>query len=312
MHEFENLSILVVGTVRNVENTITREINKCLQALVRFKTIKFFLVESDSRDKTLLKLELLKNTLSDFSFSSLGKLEQQIPDRLERIRYCRNFYVQYIRTLSNDNRPMYVLVVDLDGMNFALNSKSILSCFVRDDWDVVVANQTFGYYDILALRHPTWQKNDWSEEYRDEKKKADNLKLNSWFYRIRYHLELDKIKNRVLYSKMLRINKKDSWIEIESGYGGAAIYKTKVFLKYDYSKEFNIIEADSVSLHRKLLRDKGKIFINPRFINSHFNTYNLNRYFVIRIIRNLIWNNKRIYESKFYKSLKKLPVKMKY
>jgi hypothetical protein len=111
---------------------------------------------------------------------------------------------------------------------------------------------------------------------------------------------------------MVRINKKDPWIEIESGYGGAAIYKTKVFLEYDYSKEFTIIEADSVSLHRKLLRDKGKIFINPSFINSHFNTYNLNRYFIIRIIRNLIWNNKRIYQSKVYKLLKKLPMKMKY
>jgi hypothetical protein len=304
MHQFQNLSVLVVGTVRNVENTVTREINKCLHALNGFKTIKFFLVESDSTDNTLLKLEILKNTLSNFSFLSLGELEQQIPDRLERIRYCRNSYVQYIRTLSKDNRPTYVLVVDLDGMNSALNSKSILSCFVRNDWDVVVANQTFGYYDILALRHPTWQKNDWSEEYRDEKKKADNLPLNSWFYRIRYYLELDKIKHRVLYSKMVRINKKDPWIEIESGYGGAAIYKTKVFLKYDYSKEFTIIEADSVSLHRKLLRDNGKIFINPSFINSHFNTYNLNRYFIIRIIRNFIWNNKRIYQSKFYKLLK--------
>jgi len=306
----ENKSILVVGTVRNVEKSIIKEIDKCIKSLVKFEDLKFYLVESDSTDNTLINLELLKKKLPNFAFSSLGILENQIPDRLERIRYCRNFYIQYIRTLSEVNMPTYIFVVDLDGINSALNSKSLLSCFVRDDWDVVVANQTFGYYDILALRHPIWQKNDWTEEYAKEKIKVKPPKSKFWFYKIQFYLALEKIKNRALYSKMIRINKDNLWIEIESGFGGAAIYKTEVLLKHDYSKEFETMESEHVSLHRKLLRNNGKIFINPKFINSHLNTYNLNRYFIIRLVRNFIWSNKCIYQSKSYELLRSLLKKL--
>jgi hypothetical protein len=306
MLSLEDKSILVVATVRNVEKTLISEINKCIRALDGFKSIEFHLVESDSTDRTCILLEQFKDNLPNFSYSSLGILQQQIPDRLERIRYCRNFYIRYIQSLSKDNMPKYVLVVDLDGMNSALNSKSVRSCFVREDWDVVLANQTFGYYDILALRHPIWQKGDWTVEFEEVKKKKNKPKSNFWIHKIIYFLSLDKIKRQVLYSKMVRINKKDSWIEVESGFGGAAIYKTEVLVKHDYSKEFESIETDHVSLHRKILRDGGKIFINPRFINSHFNTYNINRYFILRMIRILIWRNKRVYKSKLYQLIKKI------
>ena len=306
MPALESKSILVVATIRNVEKTLTSEINKCIRALNEFKSIQFYLVESDSTDKTHAILEQLKETLPNFSYSSLGVLQQQIPDRLERIRYCRNFYIRYVRSLSKENIPAYVLVVDLDGMNSALNSKSVSSCFVREDWDVVLANQTFGYYDILALRHPIWQKGDWTVEFEEEKKKINKAKSGFWIYKIIYFLSLDKIKRQVLYSKMIRINKKNPWIEVESGFGGAAIYKTEVLLKYDYSKEFESVETDHVSLHRKLSRDGGKIVINPRFINSHFNNYNINRYLVLRMIRIILWRNKRIYQSQLYQLVKSI------
>jgi hypothetical protein len=45
-----------------------------------------------------------------------------------------------------------------------LTKEGVNSCFVRDDWAAVIANQTFGYYDILALRHNDWQKNDWTSD----------------------------------------------------------------------------------------------------------------------------------------------------
>lgn len=306
MLTLEDKSILVVATIRNVEKTLISEINNCIRALNGFKSIHFYLVESDSTDKTQAILKQLKETLPNFFYSSLGILQQQIPDRLERIRYCRNFYIKYIRSISKEKMPTYVLVVDLDGMNSALNSKSVRSCFMREDWDVVLANQTFGYYDILALRHPVWQKGDWTVEFEKEKKKIKKPKSSYWLYKIVYFLSLDRIKRKVLYSKMIRINKRDSWIEVDSGFGGAAIYKTEVLLKYDYSKEFESVETDHVSLHRKLSRDGGKIVINPRFINSHFNTYNINRYVILRMIRIILWRNKRIYQSQLYRLVKSI------
>ena len=76
-----NKSILVVGTVRNVEKSIIKEIDKCIKSLVKFEDFKFYLVESDSTDNTLKILELLKKKLPNFEFSSLGILENKIPDR---------------------------------------------------------------------------------------------------------------------------------------------------------------------------------------------------------------------------------------
>lgn len=298
-------SILVVGTVRNVEKTIFCEIQRCKESLMRFDNISFHLIESDSTDSTLIQLNSIKKLVPNFSYSTLGNIEFQINDRLERIRYCRNQYVKYIRALAID-QPFYVLVVDLDGMNSALTSKSIDSCFARDDWDVVLANQTFGYYDILVLRHPIWQKDDYTIEL-DKRKKEINASGNyRYLKKLRKYIELEKLYYQFVYSKMIRIKKNSEWIEVESGYGGAAIYKTEVFLKYDYSKELDSSEADSVSLHRKLVRNGGRIFINPKFINSHFNTYNCNRYFLIRFIRGFFWRNNLIYNSNLYKILKNI------
>lgn len=294
-------SILVVATVRNVEKTIFHEIQRCKDSLIRFDDIFFHLIESDSTDSTIVQLDSLKKLVPTFSYTALGNIEFQIEDRLERIRYCRNKYVEYIRALSIELQPHYVLVVDLDGMNSALTSKSIDSCFVRDDWDVVLANQTFGYYDILALRHSVWQKDDYTIQLNKRRKEIKTSHNYKYFKKLRKFIELEKLQHKLLYSKMIRIKQNSEWIQVESGYGGAAIYRTEVFLKYDYSKEFDNNEADSVTLHRKLLRNSGRIFINPKFINSHFNTYNCNRYFLIRAIRGFIWRSNLINNTNLYK-----------
>lgn len=305
MKKFER-SILVVGTIKNGERTLEREIRKCLKALSYFDKVSFYLVESDSSDKTLQILDNLKISNSNFDFVSLGDLSSRIPEQYNRIRYCRNEYVNYLRNIKE--KPELVLVVDLDGMNSALNSRSINSCFTRDDWDVVLANQTIGYYDILALRHHTWQINDWRADHEYYKNNLNRLQLTkrSSFNYIKKYLDLDKTQYLAIYSKMIRIPRKNEWINVDSGFGGAAIYKSQVFLNYDYSKEFETNETDHVTLHRKLVRDGGKIFINPAFINAHFNTYNLNKFLIIRSFRTFIWNRKHIYQSKFYKNLKKL------
>lgn len=306
MHRQNKNSILVVGTVRNVEKIIYREIKKCQKSLKRFDHISFLLIESDSKDLTISKLEFLKKNMLNFSFITLGNVGSQIHDRLDRIRYCRNKYIEQIRILPSESRPEYVLVVDLDGMNSALNSKAIDSCFTKDDWDVVLANQTFGYYDILALRQTPWQVGDYTVEYNKQKKIINQARVLKKFKKSRNFFELDKLKQRLLYSKMLCIRKNDSWIQVDSGFGGAAIYKTSVLLKYDYVKDFETSETDHVTLHRKLVSDGGRIFINPRFINSHVNTYNINKLFLVRIVRNYIWAHNGIYSSRVYVWLKQI------
>ena len=305
MYDNKKSKILIVGTVRNVEKTIIREINKCIKAFIGFKTLDFFLVESDSNDDTVKTLSLLEKQVLNFKFISLGKISTDIPDQYDRIRHCRNKYIEYIRSIYDSKLPDYIAVLDLDGMNNALSEKSVRSCFLRDDWDAVLSNQTFGYYDILALRHSIWQKNDWREEFALKKRRYIHSVRKDPIRNFVLLFKIDKLKNEIVYSKMKRISKNSPWIQVESGFGGAAIYKPEVFLKHDYTKEFETIETDHVSLHRKLVRGGGRIFINPGFINSHFNTYNINRYFLVRFLRIFLWSSKRIYKSNLYLLLKK-------
>ncbi len=300
--------LLVVGTIRNGEEKLRKEFNRTLKATSFFSEVRFFIVESDSDDKTLNVLQSIKIENSNFDFVSLDKLRDRIPEQYDRIRYCRNIYVNYIRNLENRARPNFVLVLDLDGMNSALNSKSIYSCFLRNDWDAVLSNQTFGYYDILALRHTNWQQNDWRDTHDYYKANLNRLEFSRFKYvnKMRKFVQLDLTEYMSIYSKMVRIPKSSSWIRVDSGFGGAALYKADVFLRFDYTKEFETRETDHVSLHRKIVNSSGNIFINPRFINSHFNTYNLNRYFLVRSLREFIWNRHYIYDSRLYKFLKKL------
>jgi hypothetical protein len=192
-------------------------------------------------------------------------------------------------------------------MNTAISKTGVKSCFKRLDWDVVTANQTFGYYDILALRKDGWQEADWTEEYESAKEALVLNRINHFklIRRLRRFLYLDRLKHKLLYSKMKKIKKNSSWISVNSAFGGLAIYKTEIFHKYDYEKEFYSIETDHVSLNRKIVRGGGKIFINPLFINSHFNEYNLNRIFLFRVVRNFIWKNRRIYRFfvKYFKGV---------
>ena len=304
MHE----KMLLVGIVSNVSKTLDKELKVVLKALSVFHHVDIFLVESDSVDQTIKVLSKLESNNKNFKFSTLGQLRDKYPSRIERITHCRNVYVKYIRNHYAVSKWKYIAVADLDGMNSALKSKSINSCFVRDDWDVVIANQTFGYYDILALRLPNWQISDWRLDHVYYKNNLNRLELSrrSIVRKIKKYLDLDKTLHLAVYSKMIRIPRRNEWIKVDSGFGGAAIYKSEVFLKYDYSKEFETSETDHVTLHRKLFRDGGRIYINPAFINSHFNTYNLNKFLIIRSFRTFIWGTKFIYQSKFYKNLKKL------
>lgn len=307
IQKLECKDILVVGTVSNVSKSINQEIYRIKKALSDVRKVSFYLVESDSTDSTVHELSLLKLALDNFDFLSLGSLKETIPDRLDRIRFCRNKYIDFIRSCERDNYPEYTIVADLDGMNTAISKIGVRSCFKRLDWDVVTANQTFGYYDILALRKDSWQEVDWTEEYESAKESlvfniTNHFKVMRKFRRF---MHLDRLKHKLLYSKMKRIKKNSSWISVNSAFGGLAIYKTEIFHKYDYEKEFHSFETDHVSLNRKIVRGGGRIFINPMLINTHFNEYNFNRIFLFRVIRNLIWKNRPMYRF-FVKYFKRI------
>jgi hypothetical protein len=242
-----------------------------LKSLEHFGTTEVFLVESDSSDSTVKILEKLK-TYKKIDYVSFGDLRNQIPNRIDRIRYCRNKYVEKIR--SDSTQYDYIVVADLDGVNKCVSWKTFSSIFKDSrDWSMCGANQKFGYYDIYALRADNWCETDYQTELQLQ---LQQEKLN--------YLKRDSIRRRIIYTRMRKISKKSEWINVQSAFGGLAIYKSEVFNKFDYSATNSelSLECEHVTLHRKMHEDGMKMYICPSMINAFFNEYNVNRFAIVR------------------------------
>lgn len=270
-----NERFLVCGLVRDKQHSISREISRLFRSLKGFRDVQFYLIESDSRDCTLGELEKIRNSNMKFDFVSLGFISTSIPDRVERIRYCRNKYVEYIR--ENSDNFDYVLVADLDGINRKFSRRALESSFTASvNWDKCAANQIGGYYDIYALRAKDWCESDYQREI-EEKSKEFNSR------------QIFQLRTELIYDRMRRISKGSPWIPVNSAFGGLAIYKVGMFLRADYTP---IVASDPrqcehVDFNLKLKRMGYHLFINPALINSYWNTYNINRYKMIRKIRGI-------------------------
>jgi hypothetical protein len=287
--------VIVVGTVSNVSFQLRSDLLKVVRALENFNLVQIFLVESDSTDSTISVLENLRDEFANFDFVTLGALKKKIPERIARIRYCRNIYVKRVRDILGEKEIDFVVVADLDGMNSRITPNALKSSFARNDWGAVLANQTGGYYDLLALRHPSWCPQDVLTELRQKKMMIDKtpIPMFSMVRRTRRRWEYDQARKGAIYSKMVRFKKSSEWIAVNSGFGGLGIYKAHLFSRFDYSLlEGDLdFESEHVAFSKRIIESGEKIFINPKMINNHFNTYNLNRFLIIRQARELYWNS---------------------
>lgn len=246
----------VVATVRNVGNTLIDDFHRINQSLPT-KNICWFVVESDSCDNTLDKLYQLSKANSFLRYKTMGCLSVQMPNRIERISHCRNVYLNEIKTNIAYNDVDYVVVADLDGLNSEITSESFCSCWDRDDWDVCTANQIDCYYDIYALRHADWCPSDCFHSLDFFQKYPNRLHKFDYF-------------KEVVLSKMLTIPPDSPWIEVDSAFGGLAVYKKTIFVKgiYHHLDDFGRVSCEHVFFHKKIKSHGGRIYINPALINA--------------------------------------------
>lgn len=283
-----NLKFLVVGTVSNVENQLRGDLAKINKSLRRIGQVETFLVESDSRDGTKSVLEAFRKNDKLFSFESLGDLQERIPNRIERIRFCRNQYIEYIRRNSNLGRWDFIVVADLDGMNSAISTKKVVGAINNSShWDVCFSNQTLGYYDVYALRSKGWLENDCFEELIKLKEKYPFKQRSnySFFGFLLAFKHFDKLRVDAIYSNMRRL--KGGLIRVDSAFGGFAIYKPEIFLSFDYSaiNDLSYGKCEHLDLHSKCVNSGFRLYIDPKLINSNWNEYNLNKFKIMRFLR---------------------------
>lgn len=271
--------ILILGIIKDGEKTLEKEVKNIQNSFLSFNKIHWFVVESDSSDKTTKVLEKLNSLNENFNYASLGDLSNDIPGRLERIAYCRNLCLEEMNSSNKYKKCQYVVVADLDGVNNLLTKNSVESCWeVNKNWDMCSANQKGPYYDISALRHQKWCPNDCWQDYSNFLKDG---------------ISEEESLSKAVLSKMISIPESEDFIEVLSSFGGLAIYKRKYLelSSYGHLDENKNEVCEHVILHKKMIENGAKLYINPKLINGGLNEHSkqiLLRYKIWRKMKNFL------------------------
>lgn len=268
---------LVVGTVRNASRNAISDILRVVNSLDSILPTFAFVVESDSEDETVDLLQSLSKRDRRIRYVSLGNVAPSIPDRIARLRHCRNVYVQEIRENPNYQDCDLVIVADLDGINTKISTKYMENALnTVINWDALAANQRARYYDILALRHPLWSPNNWLSE-------------SEWF---KPFLGEKGARRHSMADRMIRIPSNLAPIEVDSAFGGLCIYQRWVFEKCDYSEDVPgaIDENEHVTLNRKARDFGAKIYIHPGLINAKWTAHSLSGPPLMRLLKSISRN----------------------
>jgi hypothetical protein len=236
-------------------------------------------VESDSGDATLQVLQQCAQRWPALRFLSEGSLRERIPQRTARIAHCRNVYLDELRRNPLYAGVSHVIVADLDRVCRDLDAAALASCWaVAEPWSALTANQGDYYYDIWALRHPVWCPGDAWEEQRAllpvlGKRAADEV---------------------ALFSRMVHIDPRRAPIEVDSAFGGLAVYKREALLagRYVGLDAAGRESCEHVALHAQLRAQGHRIFINPALINAR-HTKHAGRKKLWRTLRRRLWNRLR-------------------
>jgi hypothetical protein len=170
-------------------------------------------------------------------------------------------------------------MADLDGMCRALEAEALKSCWRLDvPWSVCTANQGDYYYDVWTLRHAQWCPGDaWHDQ-------AALIPL----------LGPIEATNVAIFSRMVHIPRHAPPIEVDSAFGGLAVYKRAALegLRYAGHAPDGKTASDHVALHLALRQRGGRILIHPGLINAK-RTKHAGRKKLWRTLRRRLWNGVR-------------------
>lgn len=264
--------ILVTGIVRDCASCIESEVERLAAALAAFRGVGWLLIESDSGDDTPARLRALERRLENFRFISLGRLGDSIPMRSQRLATCRNTYLHEIRRDPRYADIDFVMVTDLDGTNSKITQSAVASCWRRQDWDVCTANQSGPYYDVWALRHAEWSPNDCWAQYR---------------FLVRHDMSSERARTVSVHARMIRLDPGAEWIEVQSAFGGLAIYRRRAVESGKYAgldaEGYELCEH--VPFHADLRANGSRIFINPSLINTDYTEHSAAMFMRNKMVR---------------------------
>lgn len=274
------LDVVICGVARNCARSIKRDIRNLQRAASLFRRVQVLVVESDSSDNTLAIMQALSAEDPTVRCVSLGHLRERHPKRTERIAIARNACLDELAANPIYAAASHMIMVDLDGMCRHLTRSALASCWAADapPWDMCGANQGDYYYDVWTIRHPQWCPGDC---WREHELLVPLLGREA----------ADEV---AIFSRMVHIAPTRPWIEVDSAFGGLAIYRRDAIgaARYVGLDELGREVCDHVGLNLSMRAAGRRIFINPALINAR-STKHAGRKKLLRTLRRKLWNKLR-------------------
>jgi glycosyltransferase involved in cell wall biosynthesis len=249
-------SAVFVGCARNCAAHLAAVFQNIERLASVYAKTAFIFVENDSHDGTKEKLSQWAADRPNSTLLHLDGLVASEPSRTARLATARN---RYIDEMASGPYAHFsdLIVMDLDDVNAGQIDLEAFVAAVEflhaDDQTVgVFANSKPVYFDIWALRHPQWCPNDCWAEVRAARDMAPAAALD-----------------RFVYARQIAIDPGRPPIEVDSAFGGLAIYRLAGVLAHRHrgttSVGTEVCEHVSLNL---ALRRSGRLFIFPGLQNS--------------------------------------------
>jgi hypothetical protein len=256
MNALSERSAVFVGCARNCAAHLDGVLQNIERMASLYAKAAFIFVENDSQDVTKARLQEWLASRSSAVLLQLDGLAATEARRTARLATARNSYLAH---LGSSPYALYddLVVLDFDDVNslpIDLDAFAAAADFLRsDDQTVAVfANSKPVYFDVWALRHPTWCPNDCWSEVRSARDMPPPAAVH-----------------RFVYSRQIEIEPNRPPVEVSSAFGGLGIYRLAKTLphRYDGTSSSGIEICEHVSLNAALSRG-GRLFIFPGLQNS--------------------------------------------
>ena len=242
-------NVIFGGTIRNVEKYIEKGLFNIDQCGKKFNDYSVILYENDSKDKTRSILEQHKKENYHYIFEDNVKE----PLRTKRLANGRNKILEKMHEINKEKYYDYFIILDMDDVNQSgVFVNSIETCFEYENWDALTGNQSGKYYDLWALR------------------KKDDMDYDCW-EKVKNHFFNIYARYKYVYSKLKNYPQQGGLLEVDSAFGGVAIYKIKSIpshCKYVGTHPNGNEKCEHVEFNECIKKNGGTIFINSAFLTS--------------------------------------------
>jgi glycosyltransferase involved in cell wall biosynthesis len=225
------INLYFAGLARDCKDVVEKNVNNvlkiCDSEIVR--NCDVLIAENGSKDNTREILQRLTEENNNIKLFLLDGIDEQFPDREQRIAYLRNHLFNKVQDKSNQQNSHPELYIPIDFDSEIAQSIDITQ-FIKEcqrvaqgETDAVFPVSEPYYYDIYALRAKDWVEEDcWSQVRKFRKRKGSFIA---------------KIDN--VYSKQKSIEKlkDEDRISVQSAFGGVGIYNVNKLGDTSYKQD---------------------------------------------------------------------------